>query len=119
MIGVRVFLSGILVLLVVFIVVASLRTPLWEEGGELMPFIWFQVTLLDLYAGIALAACWVFYRERSRLLAALWTAGFIMLGNALVLLYVLICFRGVRTIGDLDRFFHGAKATVLRRETTA
>lgn len=58
---------------------------LWNEN-------WFKVTIFDLYLGLAFFSLWVFLRERF-FIALLWTLAFILGGNLLTALYMLLAFK--------------------------
>lgn len=55
---------------------------LWNEN-------WFKVTIFDLYLGLAFFSIWVFLRERF-FIALCWTLGFILGGNLLTAIYMLL-----------------------------
>lgn len=79
-----------------------------REGAVLGAMPWGIVSLVDLYAGFALFACWVVYREASRPAAIVWVLLILVLGNLMTAAYV---FWALRTSGgDPRRFFFGARA---------
>ena len=59
------------------------------EGGQILDLVWGQVTLIDLYVGVAIIAAFVFWRERSVPISIAWLAAFIVLGHWATALYVL------------------------------
>lgn len=88
----------------------SLRT----EGGEIMGMPWGVVTLVEVYVGMTLFACWMFWREASRVKAAAWLLAAIVLGNIVSCAYVLVALRGAR--GDARRFWLGYRASKERMQ---
>lgn len=79
-----------------------------REGAVLGAMPWGIVSLVDLYAGFSLFACWVVYREPSRVAAIVWVLLIMVLGNLMTAAYV---FWALRTSGgDPRRFFMGARA---------
>jgi Protein of unknown function (DUF1475) len=51
---------------------------------------WGAVTFLDLYAGLGVVAAWIFFVERQKWVAAIWTVALLLLGNFATILYLLI-----------------------------
>jgi hypothetical protein len=58
------------------------------EGSEILGLAWGQVTLIDLYVGLALFGGWVWFRETSRSTTLLWWLLLATLGNLAVALYL-------------------------------
>ena len=77
----------------------SLRT----EGGEMMGMPWGVVTLVEVYVGMTLFACWMFWREASRVKAAAW-----------LIAAMVLALRGAR--GDARRFWLGYRASMERMQ---
>ena len=75
------------------------------EGAQLVAMPWGLTTLVEVYAGIALFAGWVAYRERSRATAALWVLLICAGGNIVSALYVLLAAHRAR--GDARTFWFG------------
>lgn len=80
------------------------------EGAELLDLLWGRLTLVDFYAGIALFAGWVVYRERSWWKSLLWIVLLIGLGNWTTSLYVYLALQG--SGGDWKRFWFGRRAAM-------
>lgn len=78
------------------------------EGSQLAAMPWGIVSLVDLYTGFALFSCWIFYREKSPLVAAVWTVGMMGLGFFAGSVYAFLALRASR--GDWRRFWLGARA---------
>jgi hypothetical protein len=78
------------------------------EGAVLTRMPWGIVSLADVYVGFILFCGWVFFREKSLLVAALWTVAVLVLGNLVTCLYVLLAL--YRTRGDWPRFWMGHRA---------
>jgi hypothetical protein len=81
---------------------------LWAEGGALVDMPWGLVTLVEVYVGLTLFACWVLWREASRLEAAAWLVAAALGGNIVSCAYVLLALR--RSRGDAEAFWMGARA---------
>lgn len=79
-----------------------------DEMRGMWAFLWFRVTMLDLYLGFALFAAWAFYRERCWPCALAWSIAICLLGNLVPLLYIFIALR--KSKGDMRLFFQGARA---------
>ena len=60
------------------------------EGSQLMSMPWGIVSLVDLYTGFILFSAWIIYREKSVLVAVLWTIAMMVLGFFAGSLYALI-----------------------------
>lgn len=78
------------------------------EGARLLDMPWGVVTLVEVYVGITLFACWVFWRERSPVRAGAWTLAVVLAGNVISCLYVLLALRAAR--GDARLFWMGRRA---------
>jgi hypothetical protein len=81
---------------------------LLAEGGRLLDMPWGVVTLVEVYVGLTLFACWVFWREASRLRAGAWRLAAALGGNIVSCVYVLLALRDAR--GDARRFWLGAQS---------
>ena len=77
------------------------------EGAALLAMPWGRATVVEVYAGIGLFAGWIVYRERSRMVAALWIGLICLAGNAASALYVLAALRA--SGGDPCGFWMGAR----------
>ena len=80
----------------------------FEEGARLTAMPWGIVSLVDLYTGFTLFSCWIFYREKSPLVAGVWTAAMMGLGFFAGSVYALLALQASR--GDWRRFWLGARA---------
>jgi len=60
----------------------------WSEVGRLMGSPWFLTSLVDVYVGFALFACWIASREKP-VAAAAWIVPLMVLGNVVACVYVL------------------------------
>ena len=60
------------------------------EGKQILQLVWGQITLFDLYLGIALFAGWVIFRDGWGGFTGLWLLSFILLGNLATCCYVLL-----------------------------
>jgi hypothetical protein len=64
------------------------RGDFYKEGSILISLAWGKVSLIDVYTGFFLFSGWVFFREEKWLVAALWIALILVLGNFITCLYV-------------------------------
>lgn len=60
----------------------------WGEVRLLLDYPWFVVSLVDVYVGFALFACWIATREK-RFPACVWILLLMTLGNLIACIYVL------------------------------
>ncbi|MFK7759017.1 MAG: DUF1475 domain-containing protein [Phycisphaerales bacterium] len=58
----------------------------WAEVRVLMDYPWFVVSLVDVYVGFILFACWIALREKP-LVAVLWIVPLMTLGNVFAGIY--------------------------------
>ena len=77
----------------------------WSEAPLLLSHPWFHVSMIDLYTGFFLFGGWIAFRERSRLVAAIWIVLLLTLGNLASCLYAVIA--AVRARGDWQTFWLG------------
>ena len=68
---------------------------------------WGVTTMVDLYAGLALVAGWIGYRERSVGRASPWVIGLLLLGNLTTLVYLAWAAMRARTMDELVRGSRG------------
>lgn len=80
----------------------------FAEGAILLRMPWGISSLVEIYVGIGLFFCWVFYRERLRGIAFLWLFAALALGNVVACAYVLLA--AYRADADPARFFMGHHA---------
>lgn len=92
------------IVLAVYLLAASIHGDLTAEGGRLLDLAWGRVLLLDVYAGIALFAGWIAWRE-ARAPAAAWIVALLLLGNVVACIYLLQAWWSAG--GDGDAFWHG------------
>lgn len=60
------------------------------DNGPLMDDVWFQVTLLDAYLGIATCYVWIAWKERGLLRRLVWFGLLLVFGNMAVSMYVIL-----------------------------
>jgi len=78
------------------------------EGGRLLAMPWGVVSLVDLYVGFVLFACWIWLRDGITLPSVLWIGAVMILGSLAICVYVLVA---LRTSGrDWSSFFLGRHA---------
>lgn len=78
------------------------------EGSQLMTMPWGIVSLVDLYTGFILFSGWIIYREKSLLVALVWTLAMMTLGFFAGSLYALINLYTSK--GDWKKFWLGKHA---------
>ena len=84
------------------------RGDFFGEGKQLMAMPWGIVSLVDLYTGFTLFSAWIIYREKSLLVAILWTIAMMTLGFFAGSLYAFIA---LQTSGnDWRKFWLGKHA---------
>ncbi|HSO13089.1 MAG TPA: DUF1475 family protein [Anaerolineales bacterium] len=80
----------------------------FAEGSQLASMPWGIVSLVDLYTGFTLFSVWIIYREKSPLIAILWTIAMMTLGFFAGSLYVFIALQ--TSGGDWRKFWLGKHA---------
>ena len=81
---------------------------LFGEAPDLIKYPWFHVSMIDLYAGFAMIAAWIIFRERSAGRSAVWIVLLMTLGNVLAFVYALLALR--QSGGNWQRFWMGNRA---------
>lgn len=76
-----------------------------DEGSQILDLAWGRVSLIDLYAGLALFVAWVVYRERSPVRSLIWIVLLVVTGNLAAGAYVGMA--AGRSGGSAGRFFMG------------
>lgn len=100
------------IVLAIYLVAASLHGDLPREGSRLLDLAWGRVLLLDVYAGIALFAGWIAWRE-AHSQAVAWIAALILLGNLVACIYLIRVWWSAG--GDGETFWHGRRPSLARR----
>ena len=77
----------------------------FSDGSKLVRMSWGIVSLVDLYTGFILVSFWIWFREKSWIVALLWTVAMMVLGNFTFSFYVTIHL--AITKGDFALFFLG------------
>jgi hypothetical protein len=98
--------------LTIYLVAASIHGDLSAEGARLMDLAWGRVLLLDVYAGIALFAGWIVWREAPAP-AATWIVALLLLGNVVACIYLIRTWWSAA--GDGDVFWHGQPRVLATR----
>lgn len=80
----------------------------FAEGSQLASMPWGIVSLVDLYTGFTLFSVWIIYREKSPLIAILWTIAMMTLGFFAGSLYAFIALQ--TSGGDWRKFWLGKHA---------
>jgi hypothetical protein len=78
---------------------------LGEEGSRLIAMPWGLVTVVEVYAGIALFSGWIWARERSPAVAGGWVLALCVLGNVIAGIYVALA--AARAGGNTTAFWLG------------
>jgi hypothetical protein len=90
------------------LVVAFTQGDFSGEGSRLLAMPWGIVSLVDLYVGFSLFACWVVYREASLVRASFWIVMIMVLGFFAASLYAFLALRA--SSGEWRRFWLGKHA---------
>jgi len=88
-----------------FLVQSLLHGDLYSEGRLLLDMRWGIMSLVDIYIGLLLFSCWIWWRERYTSTALLWTHALLLTGNLGSCVYVLVAIW--QSKGKLDRFIYG------------
>ena len=86
---------------------AIVAGDLSEEGSIILRIPWGVVSLVEIYVGMALFGCWVFWRESNIVSSCAWMAAVAIAGNIASCIYVVLALRAAR--GDVMRFWMGAR----------
>lgn len=78
--------------------------------GEMFKNTWQAQFNVDLWIHTLLFACWIFYRERSKVVGAVCGLACIYLGALFSLFYLIFIF--IRAKNDTDLLFKGSKVIV-------
>jgi hypothetical protein len=78
------------------------------EGSALLRMPWGVVSLVEIYVGMTLFGCWVFWREASPVRSGVWMLAVALIGNIVSCVYVLMALRSAR--GNPTLFWMGARA---------
>ena len=97
----RVVAVALIVALVVGSVQAQAVQGLIAGMGAIADQPWGPATFLDLAAGLLMAAVWMAVREPRRALLPLWWVGLLLTGNMAVLVFVLRCTLGARSLPEV------------------
>lgn len=89
--------------LVAMIAASSLEMSLWQGLKATVDTRWGITTMVDLYAGLAVVAGWIGWRERSVARTAGWIVALGLLGNLATLVYLLIACLRSPSAADLFR----------------
>ena len=78
--------AGVMLL---FLGCAAWRGDFQLEARRILEMPWGKTVLVDVYVGLVLFCAWIFARERSPLVATVWTVGILVAGNLATSCYVL------------------------------
>jgi hypothetical protein len=82
---------------------------LFAEGPVMLRMPWALVSLVEIYVGMTLFGCWLFWREPSVVRACGWLLATLLIGNAVSCVYALLAVRSAQ--GDPARFWMGARVS--------
>ena len=85
---------------------ALIDADLAREGRRIAELAWGRALLIDVYAGMALFAAWIAWREPTPTRTGLWVLALLLLGNVVACVY--LAYAWIRARGDAERFWHGA-----------
>jgi hypothetical protein len=72
-----------------------------DEASSIWSLPWGKVTLIDLYAGLAIFGGWIAFRERKPGRVALWWVALATLGNLAAGAYLLVALHGSKNSAEL------------------
>lgn len=75
-----------------------------DDFSSLWSLPWGRVSLIDLYAGLAIFGAWIAYREKSLGRTVLWSIALLTLGNLAAGVYLV---QAARTSGDVAALLVG------------
>ncbi len=87
---------------------AFTQADFFVDGGKLFSNPWGIVSLVDLYTGFTLFCAWIIYREKSLLVALLWSLGVMVLGFFAASLYAFLALQS--STGNWANFWMGKNA---------
>jgi Protein of unknown function (DUF1475) len=90
MIALRAALCLLLINFVISFFWAGSQANLMASLSSIFKDPWGAVTFLDLYVGLSVVAAWIFFVERQKWVAAIWTIALMCSGNFATVLYLLI-----------------------------
>lgn len=82
------------------LVYAGMNASLFDASGQIWGMLWGKVMWADLYLGLFVFSLWIFIREKSPIVASLWTIALIFLGNLASLVYLAIALTCYLKSGD-------------------
>ena len=91
---IRVFTGILTAAMAATIIYGFVAGDFGDEGGAILDLAWGQVTLIDLYVGLALFGGWIVIRDGWRG-AVPWLVGLVVLGSFAASLYAFLAARRV------------------------
>ncbi len=85
----KILFASIFVFMVGITVQSSLSKNVLDGFQEMRKEPWAMATLADAYCGFLTFFAWVYYKERSSAMRAIWFVAIILLGNIAMSFYVL------------------------------
>ena len=101
----RVLSAAVCMFITYVVTVTSLKSNLFEVGGELLDIPWMVATLWDFYANTLFLCLWMYYKEPTWPRRLGWTLLFCGLGSIAVSLYVFLKLCALKSGDPLDRLF--------------
>jgi hypothetical protein len=86
---------------------AMIQGNFFDELEIMRSLPWFHLSMLDLYVGFLLFAGWILYREKTLLVAVIWIALLLSLGNVTACLYAIVAL--VQAHGNWQAFWMGSR----------
>jgi hypothetical protein len=86
----RLLFSGVLLVMIVSTIWASLQAGIFAGGAELLRNPWGVMTLVDAYFGFLTFYVWVAYKERTTFSRVIWFVSIMLLGNIAMSAYMLV-----------------------------
>jgi len=99
----RILFVLIFLYMVFTIIATSLESNMFAEWSNLAAIPWMTATLKDFYANMVIIALWMFYKEKTSPLRAIWLLLFICLGSIATSAYVLMHLFRVSAKDPIDK----------------
>jgi hypothetical protein len=87
--------AAALVLFVLYTAYCTRTESFWKSAKAVFELRWGRQVVIDLYLGLGLFACVVYWNEQSILIATAWFVAMLIFGNITTLLYFVMNFEAL------------------------
>lgn len=101
--GLKVLFFGVSIAMIALTIHTCMQQNLFAEWNRLGAEPWMRATLVDFYFNILILSAWAAYREKSKAVAALWIAAFILLGSIATAFYVFLQLRRLKAGDPIEK----------------